>query len=124
MRRQLGLSWFEPLTKERLLEVTELNLEGYSLRRLEGIEALVNLRMLDVSETLVTDITPLAHLTQLEALDLQNDGVEDITPLAHLTRLRWLRLKDNPVQDVSALSQLTRLERLDLSGTRVTELGR
>jgi internalin A len=41
-----------------------------------------------LSSTQVSDLTPLAHLTNLQQLHLWNTPITDITPLRHLTQLR------------------------------------
>jgi len=97
----------------------------------------------------VTDLTPLAALTNLEWLDLmfcpklydlsplaglsklvwlkvaKCEALTDLTPLARLTNLRVLNLRNCPaVTDLSPLSELADLVHLDLSGCEgVTDLG-
>ncbi len=44
----------------------------------------------------ITDLKPLAGLTELEELLLDNNQITDLTPLAELTKLEWLWLSNNP----------------------------
>ena len=57
-------------------------------------------------ENQITDISPLAHLTQLTTLDLSNNQIKDVTPLTKLTSLEKLLLKGNPIEDTSPLNAL------------------
>jgi len=88
-------------------------------RAVEGITDLQCLTHLDLSETPLTDIAPIANLTDLKELDLHSTQVKDIGPLAGLTKLRGLDLKGVPVRDVSTLYGLERLGLVILEGTPV-----
>ena len=74
-----------------------------------------------LSSNQISDVSPLASLTNLEWLYLSDNiggmgtGVSDLSPLASLTNLKWLYLSDNRISDLNPLSALTNLERLDLS---------
>lgn len=96
------------------------------------------------SRSMVTDLTPLAHLAELEALNLyvragtdldplsrlpklrelhlQFERESDLTPLARLVNLELLDLSDTPVSDLRPLSRMTGLQVLDLSDTQVRDL--
>ena len=50
-----------------------------------------SLTTLDLRNTQVADVTPLAALTSLTTLDLWNTQVADVTPLAAITSLRIYR---------------------------------
>ena len=55
-------------------------------------------------------------LTARIALDLTNDFLTDLRPLASLTQLTSLNLTGNLTTDLKPLASLTRLTSLDLSG--------
>ena len=55
----------------------------------------------------ITDLTPLANLTQLQTLRLRHNYIVDISPLANLTKLKELDLVDNLILDISALQGLS-----------------
>jgi Leucine-rich repeat (LRR) protein len=54
---------------------------------------------LDLSCKKISDVTPLASLTNLTWLDLGYNQVSDVTPLASLTNLTRLYLDFNPVRE-------------------------
>ena len=54
----------------------------------------------------ITDVTPLASLTELTYLSLNNNQITDVTPLASLTGLTRLYLDSNQITDRSPLDSL------------------
>ena len=77
-------------------------------------------RDLDLTESQVSDLRPLADLTTLERLRLGGTQISDISPLAKLTALEWLDLAYTRVSDISILAHLPALGRIDLRGTKVS----
>jgi Leucine-rich repeat (LRR) protein len=78
---------------------------------------------LTLTGTALTDLTPLAGLTQLQRLYLAGTAVSDLAPLAGLTQLRTLFLSSAPVSDLGPLAGLTQLRWLSVNGTAVSDLG-
>ncbi len=65
--------------------------------------------------SLLTDLTPLAGLTQLDTLNISDSWVEDLKPLSGLENLRVLNLDRTAVTDLSPIASLGKLEKLDLA---------
>lgn len=63
----------------------------------------------------VTDISPLAELTELEYIELFMQDITDISALANHTKLLDLNLCHNNITDLSPLYSCTSLERLHIS---------
>ena len=106
-----------------------VNLEWLSLSNnndvsdISPLAGLTNLKWLDLWFTDVSDISVLAGLTNLETLDLSATDVSDISPLASLTNLEGLLLSNNhDVSDISVLAGLTNLEVLTLGNTKVSDI--
>src|SRR4030042_1185472 len=76
---------------------------------------------LDLDGTPVTELAPLAGLTQLTTLDLAGTPVTELAPLAGLTQLTTLYLGGTPVTELAPLAGLTQLTTLYLGWTKVTE---
>ena len=91
------------------------------LRNLIGVDYLAKVTRINLSNSRVTDLSPLAEITTLESLSLCGTPVVDLTPLRELTSLRTLNATRTQVADLSPLAKLTNLETLDLSGTSVTD---
>ena len=77
------------------------------------------LTTLDLSNTQLIDVRPLAKLPSLEDLNLSDNQITDPSPLARLPHLENLYLKNNQIADASGLSQLTTLEELDLDENQI-----
>ena len=108
--------------------------EGSGLKSLAGLHNAVNLEVLYVSDTEVSDLTPIrdlasllylgvsgspiadmsviAGLTGLRTLDIDTIGVTSIEFLRGLTQLESLSLRENPIEDLSPLGDLTQLTTL------------
>ena len=74
------------------------------------LASLTQLRVLDLKDNMIQDITPLANLTPLEELGLERNEITDIRPLIGLTNLKKLRLADNPIRTFSVLLELEGVE--------------
>lgn len=105
-----------------LTEMKALTLHNCGLTSLSGFENLTKLTQLDISQNILTDITPLAGLTSLEVLTLNNSAVVDLTVLGALTALRELDLSFNSIQNITALSSLTGLQTLNLSNNQIADI--
>ncbi|MBG30234.1 MAG: hypothetical protein CMI31_09580 [Opitutae bacterium] len=65
----------------------------------------------------ITDLSPLAEMTDLKLLDLRANQISDLSPLKKLKNLEILILLDNKITDVSPLKNLTNLKKLFLDET-------
>jgi internalin A len=78
----------------------------------------------------ISDIGPLASLTNLQSLYLGNNNISDITPLIALTNLQDLFLNNiennnmpqNAVTDISVLPNLLSLTRLNINRNPISNL--
>ncbi|GKT35277.1 hypothetical protein ADUPG1_008467 [Aduncisulcus paluster] len=92
-----------------------LNLSGFSINDLTGIEYLQSITSLDLSSNSIEDISPIGTLTNLITLDLSNNLITSIIPLFSLFSLSILTLYGNPFSDISPLFSLSNLSMLCLS---------
>ncbi|MDE0423363.1 MAG: sigma-70 family RNA polymerase sigma factor [Candidatus Poribacteria bacterium] len=143
VREELALPAGAPLTQEIMLELHRLHASGKGITDLKGLEfaqnlvdlhlgdagnyvtdlrplaALTDLINLNVGGNQVSDVRPLTNLTHLTGLSLWNNQVTDISPLRSLTALTYLNLADNYVDDLRPLANLINLEKLDLFDNHV-----
>ncbi len=89
---------------------------------LSPLAELTNLIRLTLDGNLISDISSLAKLTNLIALDLDSNVISDISPLAGLIRLRSLYLSENVTTDISSLVSLTNLRVLDLHENSISDI--
>lgn len=102
----------------RVLDVSDRGIDD-----LTGIEQLTGLRTLDLSGNQIGDAEPLASLIGLTALDLSQNQLVDVVPLSALEALVTLNLSHNRIVDVSPLAGLTGLTELDLRYNEITDVG-
>ena len=84
-----------------------------------GHQVLLDTGNNDVSISDVSDLSPVATLTELRRLDLRVNAIQDLSPVATLTELRRLDLRVNAIQDLSPVATLTELQRLDLDANAI-----
>ena len=78
---------------------TVLELHGKQISDLAPLAGLSDLKTLGLGRNQITDLTPLANLIQLNKLWLPDNQINDLTPLAKLTKLKMLYLGGNPIPD-------------------------
>ena len=83
VREQLRLARNEPISEKDLRELEILVIVHKGVKNLTGLEKAANLRMLWPVQNEITDISPLADLTELDWLTLSKNKIEDITPIAN-----------------------------------------
>ncbi|KAH7884510.1 hypothetical protein F5I97DRAFT_1890018 [Phlebopus sp. FC_14] len=125
--------------------LTSLELGGNKIRRIEGLDALVNLeelwlgknklpmlenlgtltklRILSLQSNRITKIENLEKLQNLEELYLSHNGVEKLEGLEHNKQLKTLDLGMNFIRTIENISHLTLLEELWLNGNKIPDLG-
>ena len=147
VRETLELPTAIPLTKEHMLQFDHLQAGRKGISDIKGLECATNIKVLNLSDNLITDLRPIANLTtlqvlhlrnispdtltldigsltnliNLEALTLQKNNISDISPLTNLKKLSILHLSNNNISDVSPLTGLTELQELLIKGNLVTD---
>ena len=147
---ELGLPATAPLRKEKMLQLTSLKADHRGIVDLTGLEFATYLKELHLGGgNRITDLSPLANLTNLtqlhiwhrevdgmppvtnlditplsglinlEGLSLENNGISDISPLAGLKELQLLGLAVNTIEDLSPLTGLKKLRHLNLSANNI-----
>ena len=142
-RLNLGLGESEPLTKERLDEVTGIYIvadqawsdaDGFypainqwyadgrttrgPLTDLSDLALMPNLRQACVVAQQLEDISALSSLPALDKVEFKHNNIEDISVLAGMDRLTSVGINDNPVRDLSPLADCPGLAYLDLCDVR------
>jgi internalin A len=87
----------------------------------QAIRRLSRSRSLDLSDSEISDLSPLVD-SRIEILLLRRNEITDITPLQSLPELRWLDLSQNPLGDLSPLSSCQKIETLWLGDTGAGDL--
>jgi internalin A len=80
-----------------LKTLTTLNLDGNEITDVKPLAGLTNLIEIDLVDNQITNVKPLAGLTNLTSLVLDGNQISDVKPLTGLTNLTILFLKSNPI---------------------------
>ncbi len=129
----LGKAKNEAILRSDMANLTHLDARNAGINDLTGLEAATNLTGLNlgaeyvegqgwINSNSVSDLSPLAGLTNLVELYLRNNSVSDISAVAGLTNLGGLSLQDNNISDISALSRLTNLANLFLGNNSISDI--
>ncbi len=110
------------LAAKNLSSRTELSLPETPITDLSPLAGLTNLKGLYLNINEITDVSPLARLTNLEKLYISNSPITDVSPLAGLTNLTELGLHSNEITDVSPLAGLTNLKELRLNNNKIKDI--
>lgn len=100
-------------------EVLDLS-NTIGLSDITGLEYCTATPDIELWNTDIVDLSPLAELTQLTRLSLGKNHITDVSPLSGLTSLRHLFLTYNGVSDITPLAGLP-LEELSLSANPVAD---
>ena len=88
---------------------------------IESGEIPADVTRLVLNDNEISDLSPLAELTELVELNLARNFIGDLSPLAKLTKLEYLFLEQNLIEDVSPLLGLLEMQRLNLTANQVDE---
>jgi uncharacterized protein (TIGR02996 family) len=117
----LGIDALRPLAE--LTSLRELDLGDAGWTDVEPLADLTALERLDLRSSETVRLEPLRKLSQLRELNLRGcTGLSDLGPLACLTQLEHLRLGYTRVRDLRPLAKLERLTTLELAGTPIVDL--
>lgn len=123
VRAAVGLAAQDDLTCGLLAVLTALDANDLGISDLRGIQNLTSLTELALLSNSITDVSPLASLTNLVTVLMSgNSSLKDISSLSTLTSLDRLELSGNAVLSISAVSGMTSLTELDLEGNLITDV--
>ena len=119
----LGKADGDPITPSEIAALMSLEEPEAGVRNLTGLEHATNLTYLDLWKSSVSDISPVAGLTNLTHLGFAaNNAISDVSALAGLTNLTALWVNGNSISDISPLAGLAKLTRLGLSNNSISDI--
>ncbi|WP_026968926.1 leucine-rich repeat domain-containing protein [Algoriphagus terrigena] len=104
----------------RFVGIDSLNISGR--REIFGLQALSELRdlkVVDISNTAITDLGPISNVTFLESLNLTNTPTSDIQFIKYSDRLKHLDISNTRIEDISQLLNLKSLVSLKAENTPI-----
>ncbi len=112
-----------PITLTDALQITSLYAVERGVTDLSGIQALTNLRYINLDYSRISSLAPISNLDKLNGLQVSGNSISSIAPIANLVGLQYVDLSYNPITNIAPLSGLTMIYSLDLSGLDLTNLG-
>ena len=140
VRETLDVAPNTAITTHTMLSLRSLRASNLGITNLTGLEHARFLRNLNLGEAYndneenleewdywvnsnsISDVSPLAGLTQLTSLQLESNAISDVSPLTTLTQLGYVDLSNNAISDVSPLTTLTQLTEINLSGNPISDI--
>lgn len=107
---------------DRLVKLSHLDLSNNTIRNISPISKLTNLQELMLNHNALNELSALSSLNQLKNLQLSYNMVTSLSPIASLTNLKQLNADNNSITDLSALESLTTLMHLDLSFNSIEDV--
>lgn len=107
-----------------LENLSDLNLSGLGITDISFLQKFKDIKNLDLSNNLISNIYSLGWLkipTDLKSLNLSGNSISDISCLIKLTAIEDLDLSGNPISAVNPLFSLTSLRNLNLTGCGLSE---
>jgi internalin A len=106
----------------KIIKTGSLILRGKAITDLSPIASLTELDSLSLSDNQITDLRPLANLTELNFLSLKHNRIIDLKPLARSRKLVDLYVNSNKITDIRPLANLTKLQFLGLQSNNISNL--
>lgn len=103
-----------------LEDIEEFELSSSEIDDLEGIEFCIHAKVINLSDNMISDLTPLFSLPLLQELNLSDNNIEDINVLSNLLNLKRLKISNNYIEDFSPLFELPLLQYADLAGNEIS----
>ena len=120
VREALGLDVGEVLTQQSLESLEELLIQHRDISDLTGLEFAINLKVLFIFGTPISDLNPIANL-KLIVLNAGGCRIRDVSPLKNMVTLEKLYLHYNQINDVMPLLSLVNLKELALLGNPISD---
>jgi len=107
---------------DNLVNLKKLDLSEKDISEIKGLENLVNLEKLILKDNKIRVIKGLDNLKKLQKLDLKNNEIKTIKGLDNLEKLRKLYLGNNKIIKMQGLDSLSSLEILNLKGNKIDQI--
>ena len=122
-RQKIGLSELDSVTLDHLYKISIIDSLDFSGNEyvvdLEPIEALRDLKYIDISNTKIVELNPISNVTFLNYLNISNTPTQDIQFIKYSENLGYLDISNTKIQDISELGNLKKLHSLKAVNTPV-----
>lgn len=108
------------LPLEKLKNLQKLDASSSGITSLDGIAEAREMRVLNISKTIVPRIYIIESLNLIEELNISFCPVMDLSPIVRLVNLKRLTINNTPVDNLSALEDLQNLRYLNADSTYIS----
>lgn len=108
-----GLSTIADL--ENVTGLTYLDISNNTIRNLEPLAGMTNLRELYMQLNAITSLEVLTNMYDLEKLNISFNSISSLAPLGLCGKLSWLDASNNTISTVNGIAQLQFLTTLSLN---------
>ncbi|CAL6003940.1 leucine-rich_repeat domain-containing protein [Hexamita inflata] len=113
---------FSSFLKQAGQKLIRLFLNDNQINSIQGIETLVNLEEVDLSNNRCCDISPICKNVKITKLILCKNSIKDLFALKELVNLRELDISKNKVESLSPLQNITNLTLLQIQENKIVDL--
>lgn len=106
-----------------LTKLRKLYIDSNSIYELDGLEQLVELRELDVSNNCLTSIDNIKNLVKLEKLNISYNEISDISCLSEMLDMKELSVTSNKLTNLKGIQKLEKLEKLCVKNNNINSFG-
>ncbi|RIW12265.1 leucine-rich repeat domain-containing protein [Algoriphagus lacus] len=104
----------------RFVSIDSLDISGKNeIKSLSPLSELRDLKVVNISNSRITDLGPISNVTFLESLNLANTSTSDIQFIKYSDRLKHLDISNTQIEDISQLLNLKSLISLKAQKTPV-----
>lgn len=116
--RPSSLKGIENLSFLKELGMNNMELPAEEYKRLKFLNSLEHLKL---SNSNITDLSPVGELKKLTRLDIRATKITDITPLAGCESLKILNMEGAPLSSLLPLLVLPNIEKIYCDNTRISK---
>ena len=108
---------------QQIVKTTEVNVAGdENITNLDPLAELTELRSLNCSETKVSDINPIRNLNKIKELNISKTKITDISNLKYANVVQEFKADDVKISDISVVAFFRDLNTLSLANTNVSDI--
>ena len=110
------------LADTKLRSITYLNLRDSHISDLRPLAGLTQVDTLLLDNTQISDLRPLVSLNNIYFITLNNNQISDLQPLTSMNGLTTINLEKNRISDIKPLATLTKVRELTLNDNQITDI--
>ena len=106
-----------------ITKITEINVaDNLTITDLNPLAELSDLRVLNCSGTAVSNINPIRNLNKIKELDISNTEITDINNLKYANVVQIFKADNNDIKDISVIAFFRDLNNLSIQNTDVYDI--